>query len=184
MPRIESVRPGAGAMSAAGAEVRRQLARGLRRAVVPCALAGAMLLQAAAGHADSLFDSLRGSWTGSGQIRYDDGSAEGIRCNAYYTGKGDQLGLAIRCESGSHKVEIRGQLTVQGEALTGTWEERTFNAGGDAKGRVSAGKMSLSVIGGGFKGAMSVSLTSGKQAVNIHTEGIKMKSVSMTLAKS
>ena len=145
-------------------EVRRQLARGLRRAVVPCALAGAMLLQAAAGHADSLFDSLRGSWTGSGQIRYDDGSAEGIRCNAYYTGKGDQLGLAIRCESGSHKVEIRGQLTVQGEALTGTWEERTFNAGGDAKGRVSAGKMSLSLIGGGFKGAMSVSLTSGKQA--------------------
>jgi hypothetical protein len=143
-----------------------------------------MLWQAAAGYADTLFDSLRGSWSGSGQIRYDDGSAEGIRCTAYYTGEGAQLRLAIRCESSSNKVEIRGQLTAQGETLTGTWEERTFNAAGEAKGRVSDGKMSLAVIGGGFKGAMSVSISSGKQAVNIYTEGIKMKSVSMTLGKS
>jgi hypothetical protein len=184
MPRIGTERSATSTAAVAGAGARRQLARGLRWAFLPCALAGAMIWQPAAGHADALFDSLRGSWSGSGQIRYDDGSAEGIRCNAYYTGEGAQLKLAIRCESGTNKVEIRGQLTAQGETLTGTWEERTFNASGDAKGRVSAGKMSLSVVGGGFKGAMSVSITSGKQAVNIYTEGIKMKSVSMTLGKS
>jgi hypothetical protein len=143
-----------------------------------------MLWQAPAGFADSLFDSLRGSWSGSGQIRYDDGTAEGIRCNAYYTGEGARLRLAIRCESGTNKVEIRGQLTAQGDTLSGTWEERTFNAAGEAKGRVAGGKMSLSISGGGFKGAMSVSATGGRQAVNINTEGIKMKSVSITLGKS
>jgi hypothetical protein len=143
-----------------------------------------MLWQAVAGFADTLFDSLRGSWSGSGQIRYEDGAAEAIKCNAYYTGEGVELRLAIRCESASSKVEIRGQLTAQGEALSGTWEERTFNASGEAKGRIAADKMSLAVIGGGFKGAMSVSAAGGKQAVNIYAEGIKMKSVSITLGKS
>jgi hypothetical protein len=166
-----------------GADARRHLARGVRWAIMPCALAGAMLWQSAAGFADTLFDSLRGSWSGSGQISYDDGKSEAIKCNAYYTGEGTQLKLAIRCESGESKVEIRGQLTAQGEALSGTWEERTFNASGAATGRVSADKMSLSVVGGGFKGAMSVSASGGKQSVNIYSEGIKMKSVSITLGK-
>jgi hypothetical protein len=182
MPRIETERTAAG--TRAGASAGARLTRGLRWAILPCALAGALLWQTAAGFADSLFDSLRGSWSGSGQIRYDDGTAEGIRCTAYYTGEAAELRLAIRCESSTNKVEIRGQLTVQGETLSGTWEERTFNAAGEAKGRVSDGKMSLSVIGGGFKGAMSVSIASGKQSVNIYSEGIKMKSVSITLGKS
>jgi hypothetical protein len=182
MPRI--VTECAAARARKVGQARQQLAQGLRWAVLPLALAGAMLWQAAAGFADTLFDSLRGSWSGSGQIRYDDGTTEGIRCTAYYTGEGAQLRLAIRCESGTNKVEIRGQLTAQGETLSGTWEERTFNAGGEAKGRVSADKMSLAVIGGGFKGAMSVSTTGGKQSVNIYAEGIKMKSVSITLGKS
>jgi hypothetical protein len=75
------------------------------------------------------------------------------------------------------------QLAAQGETLSGTWEERTFNAAGEAKGRVAADKLSLSVVGGGFKGAMSVSTAGGKQSVNIYSEGIKMKSVSITLGK-
>jgi hypothetical protein len=182
MPSIEIERSAARTTAARGRA--RQLAHRLRRAILPCALAGAMLWQTAPGFADTLFDSLRGSWSGSGQIRYDDGTAEGIRCTAYYTGARAELRLAIRCESGTNKVEIRGQLTAAGETLSGTWEERTFNAGGEAKGRVSADKLSLSVVGGGFKGAMSVSTTGSKQSVNINTEGIKMKSVSITLGKS
>jgi hypothetical protein len=175
MPTIVTARAATGAPG---------VARGLRWALLPCALAGAMLWQTGTGLAETLFDNLRGSWSGSGQIRYDDGTAEGIRCNAYYTGQGAELRLAIRCESGNSKVEIRGQLKAQGEKLTGTWEERTFNASGEANGRVSDDKMSIAVIGGGFKGAMAVSTTGGKQSVNIHAEGIKMKSVSITLGKS
>lgn len=182
MPRIETDRAATCTLAATAA--RRQIARGLRWTILPCVLAGAMLLQTAAGFADTLFDSLRGSWSGSGQIRYEDGTAEGIKCTAYYTGEGAQLRLAIRCESDSNKVEIRGQLTAQGETLSGTWEERTFNAAGDAKGRVTADKMSLSIVGGGFKAAMSVSAAGVKQSVNIYSEGIKMKSVSITLGKS
>jgi hypothetical protein len=135
-------------------------------------------------YAESLFDSLQGSWAGQGQIRYDDGQSEGIRCTAYYTGGGEKLRLAIRCRSATTEVEIRGQLSAEGDKLSGTWEERTFNASGEASGRVAADKMSLSVTGGGFKGAMSVSYGSAKQVVNISTEGIRMRSVNVTLGKS
>ncbi len=150
---------------------------------IPCTLA-ALISLAPAVRADTLFDSLLGSWTGSGQIRYDDGQSEGIRCNAYYKGGGERLQLAIRCRSATTEVEIRGQLTAQGEKLTGTWEERTFNASGDASGRVAGGKMSLSVTGGGFSGNMSVTSAGAKQVVTISTEGIRMRSVNVTLGKS
>ena len=154
---------------------------------IPCVLLGALVALIAVvpgASAQSLFDNLMGSWAGSGQIRYDDGQSEGIRCNAYYKGGGDKLNLAIRCRSATTEVEIRGQVTAQGGKLTGTWEERTFNASGEATGRVVGDKMNLSVTGGGFKGAMSVAYGSSKQTITISTEGIRMRSVNVTLGKS
>jgi hypothetical protein len=44
--------------------------------------------------------------------------------------------------------------------------------------------MSLNVAGGGFKGAMSVTSAGAKQTVTISTEGIRMRSVNVTLGKS
>ena len=132
----------------------------------------------------ALLDNLLGSWSGSGQIRYNDGGSEGIRCTAFYTGSSEKLGLAIRCRSDTTEVEIRGLLTRQGESIAGTWEERTFNASGEAKGRIQGDKMTLSITGGGFSGSMSVAHAGSKQVVTISTEGIKMRSVSVTLGKS
>jgi hypothetical protein len=143
-----------------------------------------LIALAPAAHAETLFDRLLGSWVGAGQIRYDDGQSEGIRCNGYYKGGGEKLQLAILCKSMTTEVEIRGQLTARGNNLIGTWEERTFNAAGDATGRVAGNKLSLTVVGGGFKGAMSVTSTGAKQVVTIAAEGIKMRSVNVTLAKS
>jgi hypothetical protein len=151
-------------------------------------LVGAILLTPAAFHVASaqgatVLDRLMGSWSGSGQIRYDDGQSEGIRCSAYYSGSGDRLRLAIRCRSDSTEVEIRGLLTRQGEKLAGTWEERTFNASGEASGRVAGDKMSLSIAGGAFSGSMTVAYAGSRQVVTISTQGIRMRSVNVTLAK-
>lgn len=173
----------AGAGAAGNARAAHRYVQALAWAA-PCAFAVALLWLAPVARAGSLFDSLMGSWSGQGTIRYDDGQSEGIRCTAYYTGGGDKLRLAIRCRSATTEVEIRGQLTAEGERLTGTWEERTFNASGDASGRVSGEKLNLSVTGGGFKGAMSVSYASTRQVVTISTEGIRMRSVNVTLGKS
>jgi hypothetical protein len=130
------------------------------------------------------FDGLLGAWSGSGHVRYESGETESIRCNAYYTGGGLKLRLAIRCKSGTNDIDIRGALAQQGEKLSGTWEERTFNASGEASGRINAGRMTLSIAGGGFSGSMSVSYGGSRQVVTITTQGIPMKSVSVTLTKS
>ncbi len=157
-------------------------ARPLASAVL---LALAVTLAAAgAGLAAGPFDALLGSWSGAGQIRYTDGKAEGVRCNAYYSGGGPRLRLAIRCRSASNEIEIRGQLVQQGDKVTGTWEERTFNASGEASGRASGGRITLAVTGGGFSGTMSVTQSGRGQVVVISTQGIAMKSVSVTLARS
>jgi hypothetical protein len=44
--------------------------------------------------------------------------------------------------------------------------------------------MSLSVTSGGFKGSMSVTSAGAKQTVTISTEGIRLRSVNVTLGKS
>ncbi|NJO33957.1 MAG: hypothetical protein HC869_13260 [Rhodospirillales bacterium] len=129
------------------------------------------------------FDALLGAWSGSGQIRYQDGQSEPVRCTAYYTEGGQRLRLAIRCRSASNEIDIRGQLSARGEVVTGSWEERTFNASGQASGRIAGNRIALSVTGGGFSGSMSVSYGTSRQAVLISTEGIPMRSVNITMTK-
>jgi hypothetical protein len=129
------------------------------------------------------FDVLLGSWRGSGQIQLSQGKTERIKCNAYYTGGGSQLGMAIRCQSETSNVEIRSKLSQSGGRITGTWEERTFNAQGNASGQASSGKISLA-ISGAVTGSMSVSYTQSSQSVSISTQNIALKSVSIDLTRS
>jgi hypothetical protein len=158
---------------------------GLARVMGWRSLAGLALLAsiAAAAQAVTPFDSLLGAWSGTGQARFGDGSAESVRCQAYYTEGGVKLRLAIRCKSASNEIEIRGQLTQSGGNVSGTWEERTFNVAGEAKGQISSGRLILNVAGGGFSGSMSVSLGGARQTVTISTQGISLRSVNVVLAK-
>ena len=128
------------------------------------------------------FDTLLGSWRGNGQIALTDGKTERLKCNAYYTGGGTQLGMAIRCQSESSNVEIRSKLSQSGGRISGTWEERTYNAQGTVR-PGEHGKISLS-ISGGVSGTMLVSYSSSRQSVAISTQGIALKSVTIDLSRS
>jgi hypothetical protein len=129
------------------------------------------------------FDTLLGSWRGSGQITLNDGRRERLTCNAYYTGGGSQLGMAIRCQSETSNVEIRSKLSLSGSRISGTWEERTFNASGTASGSASGDRISLS-IAGGVSGSMQVSFSGSRQSVSISTQNIALKSVTISLSRS
>jgi hypothetical protein len=129
------------------------------------------------------FDTLLGSWRGSGQIQLSDGRSERLKCNAYYTGGGAQLGMAIRCQSESSNIEIRSKLSQTGNRISGTWEERTYNAEGTATGQTTGDKISLQ-ISGGVTGTMQVSYNGSRQSVAISTQGIALKSVTIDLSRS
>ena len=129
------------------------------------------------------FDVLLGSWRGNGQIRLADGKTERLKCNAYYTGGGAQLGMVIRCQSETSNVEIRSKLSQSGGRITGSWEERTYNAQGSASGQASGGKINLQ-ISGAVTGTMSVSYSGSSQGVSIATQNIALKSVTIDLTRS
>ncbi len=149
-----------------------------------CALAVPFALAALAtpSAADPSFDTLLGSWGGSGTYRLQDGTSERLKCDAYYTGGGSQLGIAVRCSGQTNKIEMRSKLSSNGGALSGSWEERTYNASGDVTGKLTAQNIKLAITGG-VGGSMTITYDKSKQNVAIATQGIPLKSVTVSLSR-
>ena len=140
-------------------------------------------LHGAAAAEASAVQTLVGSWGGSGRINYTDGSSESIRCNAYYTGGGSALKMAIQCKSERNSIHVRSNLRISGNRASGEWEERTFNVSGSASGQVGGSSLSLSLGGGGFSGTMSVSFSSQAHSVTITTQGIALSRATMSFSR-
>lgn len=136
------------------------------------------------GAAPSPFIELAGTWSGSGQIRLQGGQSEQLSCRAYYTPKsgGAELGMAIRCASTSYKIELRSALRYDGGSVSGSWEERTFNATGDVTGRATGGQIHLA-FKGNVTGSMSVTYSGANQNVTISTTGSELSGVTLKLAR-
>lgn len=137
---------------------------------------------ASPGAAEPSFSPLLGSWGGSGTYRLQDGTSERLKCDAYYTGSGSQLGIAVRCSGQTNKIEMRSKLSASGASLSGNWEERTYNAEGAATGTLTEDRIKLS-ISGGVSGSMTINYDRSKQNVAIATEGIPLKSVTLSLTR-
>ena len=114
------------------------------------------------------FSSINGAWRGSGRLRLEDGTSELLRCRAYYTPKdgGQRLGMAVRCASTSYKFEFRSRLLLEGTRVTGSWEERNFNAEGDIAGTFKPGELSLKATGA-IETGMHVTYNETRQTVKM-----------------
>jgi hypothetical protein len=44
-------------------------------------------------------------------MELSEGKTERLKCNAYYTGGGSRLGVAIRCQSEISNIEFRSKLS-------------------------------------------------------------------------
>lgn len=135
-------------------------------------------------YAASPFHAIGGSWHGSGRIRLSDGKTENLRCRAYYNPKSGRahLGMAIRCASASYNIHMRSSLNFDGGRVTGSWEERTFNASGGVSGSARNGSISLSVSGA-VSGRMNISYGGSRQNVSITTSGTALESVNISLRR-
>ena len=91
------------------------------------------------------FDVVKGSWVGGGGLNFKDGRSEKLACTAYYTssGEGEALTTALRCTGPSGKLELRSHLSYAGGKVSGSWEERTYNASGDASGTLNSRQPAL-----------------------------------------
>jgi hypothetical protein len=153
-----------------------------RRIICALAASGALVGLATPALADPTFTPLLGSWGGSGTYKLQDGTSERLKCDAYYTGTGAQLGIAVRCAGQKNKIEMRSKLSSNAGALSGSWEERTYNANGDVTGKLTDQQLKLQ-IAGAVSGSMTVTYDGSKQSVAIATEGIPLKSVTVSLSR-
>ena len=151
----------------------------LGAAVIVCVVGSGAMAQSGP------FAKFQGAWSGSGQIRLDGDKMEQVKCKAYYTDKekGSGLGLALRCASASNSIDLRANLVSTGSAVTGSWEERQFNASGNVTGQMTGQKLNLAIAGSGFSGSMAVTTSGSNQTVAIVANGVAFKGVNIALNK-
>lgn len=131
--------------------------------------------------ADASLDVLAGAWHGGGTMSFESGKTEDISCNGYYKGAGN-LSVVIRCKGTSSNFELRSKLHSNGDKVSGSWEERTYNATGDASGTASAGKLNVQ-FSGSLTGSLEMSFSSSSQSlsVSVDTKGAGIKGVRVSL---
>jgi hypothetical protein len=129
---------------------------------------------------------MSGFWKGPGRIEFSEGTSEALVCKAYYAAfdQAERLSIVLRCASRSNKIELRANLAADGRRLTGTWEERTFNASGTATGYAMDGEITLTIEGGGFTATMLVIQEEGQQIVSISARGVAFRKVSISLSRN
>ena len=92
------------------------------------------------------------------------------------------MGLSIRCANASAKDELRANLNYANGAVTGDWEERTYNQSGTVTGKATASKLNLA-ISGGINGSMSVSVAGGSHSVTVSTSGPVLKGINISMSR-
>ena len=134
--------------------------------------------------AENPFTQLAGTWSGSGTAQLEGGKTESLRCKGYYTNGdgGAALGLSIRCANASAKVELRANLSYANGAVSGSWEERTYNQSGTITGKANGTKMNLS-ISGGIEGSMSVSVAERHHSVTVSTAASALKGINISMSR-
>ncbi len=150
------------------------------------AVMGLLALAGSRADAASPFSRLSGTWSGSGHVRLDSGRSESIRCSANYVARsgGAGVGLGLRCASASNRIDLRASLTSVGNRVSGTWEERSYNASGRVSGLATGNTLRLSIDGGGLSGFMVVTTTGGSQSISVRTDGSGLRGVSIRLRRN
>lgn len=131
-----------------------------------------------------IFQKLKGSWRGRGHVTLAGGNSQRISCRAYYNVKdaGEGLGFAIRCASPGNKIELRARIKDRNGRLTGTWEERTFNATGEVSGSASPSLVKLR-IEGAISGSVRISYSNRRQKVSISTATESLRGIAINLRR-
>ena len=152
--------------------------------VLAVAFSGLAVCAPSSAAADNPFGSLAGTWNGSGTARFEGGTTESLRCKGYYTNGsgGSNLGLSIRCANASAKVELRANLNYANGAVSGDWEERTYNQSGTVSGKASSNKINLAITGG-IEGSMSVASPVAATRSTSRPAGPVLKGINISMSR-
>jgi hypothetical protein len=156
-----------------------------RRGLAAGALASAALVAMTGASAANPLSHMSGSWSGAGLFKLENGKTEHIRCNALYAPKGGaDLGLALRCASAGNKIELRAKLRSRGNRVSGSWEERSYNATGEVSGVAAGNSLRLAINGGLLSGFMVVTTNGRSQSISVRTDASALRAVNISLRRN
>jgi hypothetical protein len=128
-------------------------------------------------------DEFSGYWSGVGTVTWTNGTTEQLKCVATYRPGPEQVRQNLRCASQGYSISASVELKIIGEAVTGTWEEKTYSANGAITGKVNEKGFVLSIVGPTFSADMTVDHTTCKQAIDIDPKGIDVAKIKIGLGK-
>jgi hypothetical protein len=133
---------------------------------------------------NNLFERLAGSWSGGGGVKVGDGDNERVRCRAdYLPSSSSQLRLNLRCASDSFNLQVVSDIMRQGNRISGTWSETTYNVSGDLSGSVSNDQLLAVVEGVGLSARLTLAVRGNAQTVTLASQGQVTSSASVTLRR-
>ena len=160
------------------------------RAFLPLAaallLAGGELAAQAPKVVSRPFESMAGTWTGTGVVTLGRGEKERIRCRVTYavTEEANRVAQELRCASDSYKFELIADITYAGGFINGRWTERTQRTSGTISGRASAGHIEALAESSGFAAFFTMVTRGDLQTVRIESKSAEVTDVSITLRRS
>jgi hypothetical protein len=77
---------------------------------------------------------------------------------------------------------LRARLRETNGKISGTWEERTFNAAGNVYGAARNGRLNLS-IDGSVSGTMNISFSKRRQRASIKTATQELRGIAINLRR-
>src|SRR6202521_1728772 len=95
------------------------------------------IFAAAPAYAEQSFDSVAGSWSGSGTMKPSDGPSERVLCKIDYIPKnaGQSVKMNVRCASDAYKMDLSANIDEDGTKLSGNWFESQYRQGGTVSGQ-------------------------------------------------
>jgi hypothetical protein len=136
--------------------------------------------------AENPFAQFTGSWSGQGKITVQNGSSERIRCRGIYRAgeSGMTLSLSLRCASDSYKFELASDVTYDGGAISGSWNETTRQVNGSLSGRATATNITAQASAVGFNASLSIATRGNSQSVSIRSPGSEISEVTVSMARA
>jgi hypothetical protein len=153
--------------------------------ILRCSLLMTVVALAPASGAEPAFESVAGSWSGSGSMKPSDGPRERVRCKVDYVPKnaGQSVKMNVRCASDAYKMELSANIDQTGTALSGNWFESQYRQGGSVSGQNVNGVIEAKVEGQTIVALLTVRTKGNHQTFVMEAPGMWVSQVSIELAR-
>ena len=115
------------------------------------------------------FDRFAGLWVGEGRLGTRSGQTEMVKCRATYRSEqqGTALKQSIRCASAGGSIEVKVAAQLEGENISGGWEETTRGWTGRLAGATTPQGLKVRIRGENISANMDVIVRDALQVVEI-----------------